>query len=60
MANDRRNDALFSCAAVPFRPPERDGQRHTSETDANSLFDAAYKAQQQWVLDPWFSSDALI
>jgi hypothetical protein len=26
----------------------KDGERHSLEADANSLFDAAYKAVEQW------------
>jgi len=37
-----------------------DGQLHSIETDAISLFDAAYKARQQWAVCSWFRADALI
>ena len=37
-----------------------DGQRHSIETDALSLFDAAYNAQQQWARLSWFDPQALI
>jgi hypothetical protein len=38
----------------------KDGERHTVETDAISLFDAAYKAQQQWARLWWFQPTVLI
>jgi hypothetical protein len=37
-----------------------DGARHTVETDAMSLFDAAYKAREQWALLSWFDPRAFI
>jgi hypothetical protein len=38
----------------------KDGQRRTVETNAISLFDAAWKAQQQWALFWWFRNDVPI
>jgi hypothetical protein len=38
----------------------KEGERHTVETDAISLFDAAYKAQQQWALLSWFAPTPVI
>jgi hypothetical protein len=37
-----------------------DGRRHSIETDALSLFDAAYNAQQQWAKLSWFDRNALV
>jgi hypothetical protein len=37
-----------------------DGQRHSNETDALSLFDAAFNAQQQWAKFSWFDPQAVI
>jgi hypothetical protein len=37
-----------------------DGRRHSIETDALSLFDAAYNAQQQWAKLSWFDRNTLI
>ena len=37
-----------------------DGQRYSMETDAISLFDAAYKARQQWAVLWWFNPFAVI
>jgi hypothetical protein len=37
-----------------------DGRRHSIETDALSLFDAAFIAQQQWAKFSWFDRNALI
>jgi hypothetical protein len=36
------------------------GCRHSVETDALSLFDAAFNAQQQWARFSWFGRNALI
>jgi hypothetical protein len=38
----------------------KDGERHSIEADAISLFDAAYKAKQQWTMFWWFPLDAVI
>jgi hypothetical protein len=38
----------------------KDGERRNIETEAISLFDAAYKAKQQWATFWWFWPDALI
>ena len=37
-----------------------DGRRHSIETDALSLFDAAYNAQQEWAKLSWFDPQAVI
>jgi hypothetical protein len=36
----------------------KNGERHTIETDAISLFDAAHKAQQQWAMLWWYQPTA--
>jgi len=36
-----------------------DGQRHSIETDALSLFDAAFNARQQWARLSWFDLQAV-
>jgi hypothetical protein len=38
----------------------KDGERHSIETDGINLFDAAYKAKQQWAMFWWFPPDALL
>ena len=38
----------------------KDGERHSIDTDGISLFDAAYKAKQQWAMFWWFPPDAVI
>jgi hypothetical protein len=38
----------------------KDGELHSFETDAISLFDAAYRARQQWALFWWFPPDSVI
>lgn len=38
----------------------KDSQRYSVKVDAISLFDAAYKARQQWAVLWWFLPDALI
>jgi hypothetical protein len=36
----------------------KDGDTHSFETDANSLFDAAYKAIESWGMLGWFPLNA--
>jgi hypothetical protein len=50
----------FHHAALYGFRDRQDGERHTVETDAISLFDAAWQARQQWALLWWFRADALI
>jgi hypothetical protein len=38
----------------------KDHQRHTTEIDALSLFDAAYQAHQEWAKFWWFDPDIVI
>ena len=38
----------------------QDGQVHTVETDAASLFEAAYAGLHQWAGVWWFSGDSVI
>jgi hypothetical protein len=38
----------------------KDGERYDIEVEAISLFDAAYKAREQWATYWWFRPDAVI
>ncbi len=38
----------------------KDGERHTIELEAASLFEAGYRAVQRWALFWWFDPQALL
>lgn len=38
----------------------KDGQLHSIETDADGLFDAAYKAVHSWALLWWYNPEAVV
>jgi hypothetical protein len=57
---DKTNSVGFLCVPLRGFVAGKDGERQSIQADAISLFDAVYKAKQQWAMYWWFPPDALI